>query len=719
MGALPDGTEFAGYRIVRTLGSGGMGEVYLAEHPRLPRLDALKILRSEVSADDDYRRRFIREADLAATLWHPNIVRVNDRGDFDGQLWISMDYVEGADAASLLRDRFPAGIRPSDVATIVKAVASALDYSHQRGLLHRDVKPANVLLTNPSDGEPRVLLGDFGIARSASDTGGLTATNVAMGTLHYAAPEQLMGEPMNGRADQYALAATAYHLLCGTTLFPLSNPAAVISRHLTSPPPKIAAERPALAAFDAVLARALAKDSDHRFESCTEFADAFDTAAASQEQSAAAHTMPALITHGDPSTSTETGSATVRAPRRRRARWAIPIAVLALVATAVSVAYRHQLFTIVANPTPPAAVLDGTYELNYNNQQTALNGDVPPPTTPSSAPPPPSAEAAPMPSAAPMNPQSGGDNKTWWAFRSTCISSRCLATATKLDGANHAIADKSAATAELRFIDGHWVSDESKGRSQYDSCAIEDGKDKRVPGSDTEVSSWSWRPQSDGYLRGAWTITVLTNECGFQGLVKQIPVTATRRGDAPHGVAIADPAAVTTPPVPGTSAPGGPMLEGSYRVDWDDANQKVNGVITPPARPSAPDWWAFRSLCRSMGCIATSVELDGNNNQVPTSVADVLRLANGQWQSTPQDLLMPTCTVTRNGQTSPEQYPRNHVTKTWIPQPDGSIRGVETISVVTNECGQQGRVYELPFVATRVGGVPPAAVLADPRLFIS
>jgi serine/threonine-protein kinase len=180
-----DGTIFAGYTIVRRLGSGGMGEVYLARHPRLPRQDALKVLRSEVSADGEYRERFNREADIAATLWHPHIVGVHDRGEFNRQLWISMDYVEGTDAGRLLRERYPDGMPTAEVAEIITAVADALDYAHQRNLLHRDVKPANVLVAR---GDQRILLADFGIARWADDTSGLTATNMTVGTVSYAAP---------------------------------------------------------------------------------------------------------------------------------------------------------------------------------------------------------------------------------------------------------------------------------------------------------------------------------------------------------------------------------------------------------------------------------------------------------------------------------------------------------------------------------------------------
>jgi serine/threonine-protein kinase len=137
--SLHSGDVFAGYRILRLLGSGGMGEVYLAQHPRLPRHDALKILPSQVSADEEFRRRFEREADLASALWHPHIVGVHDRGETDGQLWISMDYVDGLDAAQLLAESYPAGMPIDEVAEIVTAVASALDYAHKQGLVHRDV----------------------------------------------------------------------------------------------------------------------------------------------------------------------------------------------------------------------------------------------------------------------------------------------------------------------------------------------------------------------------------------------------------------------------------------------------------------------------------------------------------------------------------------------------------------------------------------------------
>jgi len=178
------GQTFAGYTILRLLGSGGMGEVYLVQHPRLPRRDALKLLPRDWSADAEYRARFAPEADLASTLWHPHIVGVHDRGEEVGQLWISMDFVDGLDAARLLADRCPAGMPIEEVVRIV----SALDYAHKQGLLHRDVKPANIMMTHLDDeGEQRILLTDFGIARNVNDISGLTKTNTTVGTVAYSA----------------------------------------------------------------------------------------------------------------------------------------------------------------------------------------------------------------------------------------------------------------------------------------------------------------------------------------------------------------------------------------------------------------------------------------------------------------------------------------------------------------------------------------------------
>jgi serine/threonine protein kinase, bacterial len=187
-----------------------------------------------------------------------------------------MDYVEGTDAGQLLKANYQDGMPPHDACAIVTAVVGALDYAHQRGLLHRDVKPANILLTEPEDGERRILLADFDIARQDDDVSGLTATNMTVGTVAYAAPEQLMGARIDGRVDQYALAATAFHLLTGAPPYRHSNPVAVISQHLHGTLPRLSDHRRDLAQLDHVFFKALAKDPTHRFGRCRDFATALN-----------------------------------------------------------------------------------------------------------------------------------------------------------------------------------------------------------------------------------------------------------------------------------------------------------------------------------------------------------------------------------------------------------------------------------------------------------
>ena len=338
---LANGAIFAGFRILGLLGAGGMGEVYLAEHPRLPRRDALKVLPVELSANREFRDRFNREADLVAALYHPHIIGVHDRGDTDGQLWISMDFIDGPDSGRLMRERYPGGIPRAQVVEIVAAVSDALDYAHRQGLLHRDIKPANILLTDPSSGTRRILLADFGIARAVNETSGLTATNVVLGTVTYAAPEQLTGQPLDGRADQYALAATAYELLTGAALFADANPAVVIGRHLSSPPPPLSARRPDLADLDPVLARALAKNPADRFRTCAEFARALTDPAVLQPVSHPTMaspvarppvnpTAPMPVEPPRPSAGPPAVPGPVRAEPTTSKRWLISAAVLAV-----------------------------------------------------------------------------------------------------------------------------------------------------------------------------------------------------------------------------------------------------------------------------------------------------------------------------------------------------------------------------------------------------
>ncbi|MEU7768546.1 serine/threonine-protein kinase [Nocardia sp. NPDC049190] len=269
---LASGDVFAGYVIERQLGRGGMGSVYLAKHPRLPRLTALKLLNPELFFDKELRARFEREADLVAQLDHPNIVTVYDRGLEDEQLWISMQYVDGIDAASVE----PTALPPERAVQIIKETADALDHAHGSGVLHRDVKPGNILLARSSPGRgERVYLTDFGIARLRDDTGHLTQTGTFTATLAYASPEQLTGASLDHRSDQYSLACSLFWLLTGTGPFSATNPAAVIQGHLQGSPPALSSVRPGLPySLDGVLARAMAKRPDDRFASCADLAAA-------------------------------------------------------------------------------------------------------------------------------------------------------------------------------------------------------------------------------------------------------------------------------------------------------------------------------------------------------------------------------------------------------------------------------------------------------------
>ena len=369
--ALMSGATFAGYRIIRPLGSGGMGEVYLAEHPRLPRCDAVKILPAEVSADPEFRQRFDREADLAATLFHPHIVGVHDRGEVDGQLWIAMDFVDGPDAGRLIRERYPAGMPREEAVEIICAIASALDYAHGRGLLHRDVKPANILLT----GGPRrrVLLADFGIARAVNETSGLTGTNMAVGTVDYAAPEQLTDAAVDGRADEYALAATAYHLLSGAPPYRHSSPAVTIGRHLSGRPPSLGAVRPDLAVLDEPIRTALAKDPDGRYPCCESFADALAGTGRAGAAPASAPTLAAP--RGTP----------VRPPSAARSRFRPPgpglLAGCAAAGLLVGAGALGGLGTAVDTADTAAPTQTSTSTSIQTSIRTSVMTSVPPPST--------------------------------------------------------------------------------------------------------------------------------------------------------------------------------------------------------------------------------------------------------------------------------------------------------------------------------------------------
>lgn len=268
------GEIFAGYRIERVLGHGGMGTVYLARHPRLPRFEAVKVLAADHSTDLEFRARFAREAELAARLDHPHIVPVHDRGIDRERLWIAMGFVDGIDAAELVR-RHPHGVPPATAVQIVREAARGLDEAHRVGILHRDVKPANILIDTRTGAPGRAYVSDFGVARPISGAATLTENGAVLATLAYAAPEQLSAGALDHRTDVYALGCTLYELLTGTPPFPRASAAEVVRAQLTERPPLPSARNPTLpSGLDAVIATALAKHPARRYESCGALADA-------------------------------------------------------------------------------------------------------------------------------------------------------------------------------------------------------------------------------------------------------------------------------------------------------------------------------------------------------------------------------------------------------------------------------------------------------------
>jgi serine/threonine-protein kinase len=273
-GSLAAGARVGGYRLEQPLGRGGMAAVYLARDDRLDRLVALKILAPELAADEGFRTRFIRESRAAAAVDHPHIIPVFDAGEAGGMLYITMRYVPGGDVGTMVRREGP--LSPGRVAAVIAQVASALDAAHAAGLVHRDVKPANMLVDVRSGRSEHVYLADFGLSKKTlAVSAGLTGTGQFLGTLDYVAPEQIQGRPADGRTDQYGLGCAAFELLTGAPPFPREEAAAVMYAHLSDPPPPVTSRRPGLPpGLDPVLARALAKAPASRYSSCQEFADA-------------------------------------------------------------------------------------------------------------------------------------------------------------------------------------------------------------------------------------------------------------------------------------------------------------------------------------------------------------------------------------------------------------------------------------------------------------
>ena len=270
---LEPGSEFAGYRIERILGRGGMSVVYLAEHTGLQRRVALKVLAPQLADDARFRERFVRESRLAASVDHPNVIPIYEAGESGEELFIAMRYVQGRDLRSVLSEDWP--LESSRAAAIVRQVAAALDAAHEQGLVHRDVKPANVLLARPTGSESaeHVYLSDFGFTKRLASGSGLTGTGQFVGTLDYAAPEQFKGGSADGRTDVYSLGCVLFECLAGRPPFRAENDAALMYAHLQQEPPSLANERPDLPAeIAAVVAKAMAKVPAYRQQTAGELA---------------------------------------------------------------------------------------------------------------------------------------------------------------------------------------------------------------------------------------------------------------------------------------------------------------------------------------------------------------------------------------------------------------------------------------------------------------
>jgi serine/threonine protein kinase len=273
MTSFAAGSRIAGYRLEQRIGQGGMAVVFRAHDEQLGRLVALKLLAPALAGDAEFQRRFSRESRTAAAIDHPHIVPVFAAGEADGMLFIAMRYVAGGDVQSLLNREGP--LPPGRAAAIISPVASALDAAHRAGLVHRDVKPSNMLMDVLPGRPDHVYLSDFGLSKPVAATSAITLAGAVMGTPAYMSPEQIAGKPVDGRTDQYALACSAFELLAGAPPFRRDDPTAMIYAHLSEPPPQLTSRRPDLPPeADGVFAKALAKAPGDRYASCGQFADA-------------------------------------------------------------------------------------------------------------------------------------------------------------------------------------------------------------------------------------------------------------------------------------------------------------------------------------------------------------------------------------------------------------------------------------------------------------
>jgi serine/threonine-protein kinase len=355
-GGFIAGSRVGKYALEEQIGHGGMAAVFKATDEQLGRVVALKILAPGLAADQAFRQRFIKESRAAAAVDDPHIIPLYDAGDADGALFIAMRYVPGGDVRTLL---YREGPLPAErVAAIVGPVASALDAAHAAGLVHRDVKPANMLLDARPGRPDHVYLSDFGLSKDSGGSTGLTAAGSFLGTVDYAAPEQINSRHVDGRADQYALGCAAFEMLCGEPPFLRDHAMAVLAAHISQQPPRLSAKRAGLpAAVDGVFARVLAKRADDRFRTCGEFSDALRAALGLGRHQAvpeAIHPQTEVAAPPEPTAQFPAGLDAIRHDRRAASRWPIAIGAAAVAAVVAAVA------VILATRSNPSSSASGT-----------------------------------------------------------------------------------------------------------------------------------------------------------------------------------------------------------------------------------------------------------------------------------------------------------------------------------------------------------------------
>jgi serine/threonine protein kinase len=342
---LRPGDEVAGHRLERIIGRGGMSVVYLAEHLRLGRRVAFKVLAPQFAEDPGFRQRFMRESRTAAALDHPNIVTVYDAGEFDGLLYISMRYVEGSDLSRVLSE--DGAIERWRTLTIVSQMGSALDAAHAEGLVHRDVKPGNILLSQPGTPLERAFLSDFGVTKRMTTSEALTRTGQFVGTVDYVAPEQILGGSVDGRTDVYSLGCVLYQCLSGQIPFPRPTDVATIYAHLHDKTPVL--PEAAFPGMDPVITRALAKEKEDRYPSCTALVEA-----ARSNLREGAETEVRAAPTGISEETTEMPA--LRQPPWRRTGWilAAAIAIAVVAAIAIALAGREPGTVGATSPSSPS-----------------------------------------------------------------------------------------------------------------------------------------------------------------------------------------------------------------------------------------------------------------------------------------------------------------------------------------------------------------------------